>query len=177
MRLLFLVDVQNLFYSVRDTYGVDARIDFKLLREEAICNRSFTSVRCVAYLTHFKERDDIEGLKKALVLLSYETRIGKIRRTESGLAGTDMDVELATEAIDKADEYDVIVVASGDGDLIPAYKILKGRGKRVEVIAFSGSLGRSIGEEVDEVKYLGKGVLYVPREKGISGDGKKTQTE
>ena len=28
-RLLFLVDVQNLFYSARDAYGLASRVDFR----------------------------------------------------------------------------------------------------------------------------------------------------
>jgi len=45
-RLLFLVDVQNLFYSARDAYGLASRVDFRKLKEAALNGRKFKHIVC-----------------------------------------------------------------------------------------------------------------------------------
>jgi len=44
------------------------------------------------------------------------------------------DVEIAVDAIDQVSNYEIFVLASGDGDFIRLVKYLRGLGKEVHVI-------------------------------------------
>jgi len=161
--LLLLVDVQNLFYSARDSYGLAARIDFRKLKELALKGRSFRHIISYAYLAALpKEIPDtfISALRK----LSYEVKIADIRVHERGqMSATNIDVMLASDAQNLkvlGREPTVVVVASGDADYTPVYRILRERGVRVEVLSFQSSLATSIYDESDEIRFLTRDHLY-----------------
>lgn len=151
MRLLLLIDSQNLFYSAKNAFGSDALVDYQLLKEEAILNRRFTSIRCIAFMPFVSQREKIEP-----VLKSYGYEVLPEHPAKGRLK--DSDVLLAT--VGMATTADVVVVASGDADYCPLYRALKSRGVRVEVLAFPNSLGGEVKDCVDEIRYLEKGILF-----------------
>ena len=58
---------------------------------------------------------------------------------------------MAVDAIRMADFLDVVVLVTGDSDFVPLVEYLKwGRGREVEVAAFSRSAGAKIKEVADE---------------------------
>jgi uncharacterized LabA/DUF88 family protein len=64
------------------------------------------------------------------------------------------DVKLAVDCIDllnTAPHLKVFVLVSGDGDLIHLVNFLRARGKRVVVIAVSGTLSPALSENVDDL--------------------------
>lgn len=54
--------------------------------------------------------------------------------TVDGENKCNFDVEIAVDAIDQAPNYEIFVLASGDGDFIRLVKYLRGLGKEVHVI-------------------------------------------
>ena len=56
--------------------------------------------------------------------------------------------------------FDVAILVSGDSDYAEAVKVIKELGKRVEIAAFTGSIGR-------ELKFLAD--HFIPLD-GIAGD-------
>lgn len=64
------------------------------------------------------------------------------------------DVELTIDAIDTLDNYEVCVLCSGDGDFIKLIKYLKGKRKRVIVIAGEDRLSMGSEKAANQVIYL-----------------------
>ena len=161
--LLFLVDVQNLFYSARSAFGSDARVDFKKLKEEALNGRKFRRIISKAY---FAVRPDErpEPFISALQRLSYEVSLVSIRGHEVGEASaTNIDVLLATDALNTklGGRYpNVVVVASGDSDFLPVYQALIERGVIVEVLSFPASLSTAVEDTVHKVVRLDASHLF-----------------
>jgi len=183
LRILLLVDVQNLFYSVRDLFGIDARVDFKRLIEAAKNNREDVSVTAVAYLAVLGDSGGKAGMSRGIVAalktVGYEVRLKEVRQDLDGkLHDTNLDGEIIVEAMSllNQDSYDTLVLASGDGDFVPLYTKLHECGIRVEVLAFQDSLNREIVRYVNEVRLLGKSILFEPREGGVDARSIETGT-
>lgn len=161
--MLLIVDVNNIFYSVRDNYGMSARIDFKKLKEFAISNRSIRFIKAIAHLTHYK--DDATGLLQALNKLSYEVKLKPIKQHGDTLVNTDSDIDIAVDCFRFSKSVQMISVVSGDADFISVYQLLREWGIRVEVLSFQSSLAHQIKDQVDEVKYLNENILFMESEK------------
>jgi uncharacterized LabA/DUF88 family protein len=84
--------------------------------------------------------DDIIRIKKEKSARFRELRsYGYIVRhkpvaTVNGSNKCNFDVELTIDAVDQLDNYDVLVLASGDGDFIRLVKYIRGRGKEVHIV-------------------------------------------
>lgn len=163
LTLLFLVDVQNLFYSARNAFGSDARVDFKKIKDEAINGRKFGRIISKAYFA-VRPGDAPDDFIAALLRLSYDVNLVQMRSHEQGGASaTNIDVMLAVDAMDTkiaGQSPSVIVVASGDSDFMPVYKALLRRGVRIEVLSFPASLSSTVQETVDEVRHLDSRHLF-----------------
>jgi uncharacterized LabA/DUF88 family protein len=161
--LVFLVDVQNLYCSVRDSYGVAARVDFRKLREAALKGRKFRHIVSRAY---FASRPDEspKGFIHALRKLSYDVKVTDIRPHDKGApSGTNIDSQLVTDATNitiNGQAPSVVVIASGDSDFLPVYERLKTKGCRVEVLAFTPSMSSQVADLVDEVTELDRDYLF-----------------
>lgn len=161
--LLFLVDIQNLFYTARDSFGLASRIDFRKLRDIAVGGRKFRHIYMYAYTASMPQNIPNE-LITALKKLAYEVRIANIRQHEQGKASlTNIDTMLVHDALETkiAGKYpDIVVIASGDSGYIPTYRSLRERGCRVEIIAFPMSLGAAVYDAADKVTTLEREHLY-----------------
>ena len=54
--------------------------------------------------------------------------------TINGRNKCNFDVEIAVDSIDRLNDYDTCVLASGDGDFIRLVKYLRGKGKEIHII-------------------------------------------
>jgi uncharacterized LabA/DUF88 family protein len=166
MELLFLVDVANLFHSARSTYGSQARIDFRKLRDAAINGRRFDNILCAAYLTA-KEDSVPDNFCSTLQKLGYTVRLMTSVSHEDGtLSGTNVDVRMALDAVTgKVGGVfpSHVCIASGDADFMPVYEQLKARPAVVEVLAFPTSLSAAVEKYADRVEKLDETHLFVKR--------------
>jgi uncharacterized LabA/DUF88 family protein len=87
----------------------------------------------------------------ALKQSGIELRIKDIQLYPGGMKKADWDVGMAVDAVRMADFLDVIILVTGDGDFIPLVEYLKwGKGREVEVAAFSRSTNAKLKEVADE---------------------------
>jgi uncharacterized LabA/DUF88 family protein len=162
--ILLLVDVQNLFYSMRDTFGQGSRIDFKKLMELARNNRDMP-VQAIAYLARYRNQESAP-IAQALTTLGYSLRYKEAKTRDGQSKGTDIDSALILDAMDITTDplqgCEVVVVASGDSDFIPLYQTLQKRGIRVEVIAFQDSLSKhsDIVNCADDIRILSHTIMF-----------------
>lgn len=59
------------------------------------------------------------------------------------------DVELAIDAVDRCENYDTLVLLSGDSDFAALATYLKGKGKKVFVLSTRGAISRELVDESD----------------------------
>jgi uncharacterized LabA/DUF88 family protein len=142
-RAALFVDVQNMFYGARDRGG---RLDFEALLAAASDRREL--VRAVAYLVEAKEIDQ-SAFIHLLQMKAYEVKRKPLRVRNDRTAKGNWDLEMALDALTTADNVDVVVLATGDGDFVPLVRELKLKGLRVEVYGFSRSTAPDLREAAD----------------------------
>ena len=91
-----------------------------------------------------------EKFYEALQLQGFEVTARPLRSRELGKEGyrieKGVDVALVTKMLSHAfrNTFDVAILVSGDLDYAEAVKVVKELGKRVEIAAFKGSIGREL---------------------------------
>lgn len=149
-RVAVFIDVQNMYHSARNLFG--ARVNFKEVVKEAVAGRKL--IRAFAYVVRTKTGEE-KPFFEALIKSGIETRVKDLQEFFGGAKKADWDVGLALDAVRTAEIVDAVVVVSGDGDFIPLLDYLKGRGRRVEVVAFDRTASQKLKEAADDFTDLG----------------------
>lgn len=152
--LLVLLDQANLAASAHAVFR--RKVDFAALLDRLTAGRKVR--RAVAFVVdnggaHFDAFCDT--LRRA----GWELRLKKPKHFKNGRTKADWDMGIAVEAVEQADKADTLVLVSGDGDFVPLIRLLKRRGLRVEVAAFSEALATELYEAADAVTTLDTGTL------------------
>lgn len=157
-RVGIFIDIQNLYHSAKNLYN--SRVNYKELLKSLIAGRRL--IRAMAYVVKTEASEgDAGGNNKemsgeaaffdALSRAGIELRSKDIQIYPGGMKKADWDVGMAVDAIRMAEFLDVVILVTGDGDFIPLVEYLKwGRGRSVEVAAFSRSASGKLKEVVDE---------------------------
>ncbi len=155
-RVGIFIDIQNLYHSSKNLYN--ARVNYKELLKSLIAGRKL--IRAVAYVV----KTDVDGASgeeagqsgeaaffDALKRAGIELRVKDIQIYPGGMKKADWDVGMAVDAVRMVDFLDVVILVTGDGDFIPLVEYLKwGKGREVEVAAFSRSASGKIKEVADD---------------------------
>lgn len=144
-RVAVLIDVQNLYHSAKNLY--EARVNFKEVLKTAVAGRCL--IRALAYVVRTKTGEE-KPFVDALIKLGLEIRERELQEFFGGLKKADWDVGIAVDAIRIAQNCDVIVLCSGDGDFVQLVEYLKNQGKRVEILAFSRTTSSKLKEVADQ---------------------------
>ena len=150
-RVAVFIDAQNLYHSARSLFG--ARVNFKNLLQTAVAGRQL--IRAFGYVISTKTGEE-KPFFEALTKIGIEMRIKDLQEFYGGAKKGDWDVGMTVDAVRTADIVDTIVIVSGDGDFIPLLEYLKGRGRRVEVMAFGRSASQKLKEAADDFIDLSK---------------------
>ena len=154
-RVGIFIDIQNLYHSAKNLYN--ARVNYKELLKSLIDGRRL--IRAMAYVVKTEASESEAGKEQsgeaaffdALSRAGIELRSKDIQIFPGGMKKADWDVCMAVDAIRMADFLDVVILVTGDGDFIPLVEYLRwGRGRSVEVAAFSRSANGKLKEVVDE---------------------------
>lgn len=172
-RVGIFIDIQNLYHSAKNLYS--ARVNYKELLKTLIAGRKL--IRAIAYVvkadiegaheTHAEDRPTPApsaindgrpatltpeaSFFDALRRVGIELRMKDIQVFASGAKKADWDVGMAVDAIRMAEFLDAVILVTGDGDFVPLVEYLKwGKGRTVEVAAFSRSANARIKEVADE---------------------------
>ncbi len=105
------VDVQNVYYTTRQAYR--CHFDYNKLWAEATKDRRV--VQAIAYTT---ERGDEKQrqFQNILRAIGFEVKLKPFIQRADGSAKGDWDVGIALDAIEYAQDSDIVVLVSGDGD-------------------------------------------------------------
>ena len=161
-RAILVVDVQNLFYSVRDIYGRMARINFKRLYER--CQERWELVDAAAYVAignPEQTRPFCQSLKEA----GFRAVTSQIKVEGKRIYETDWDVGITVSVIEKLGEFDVLILASGDGDYQHLFKYIHDRKKKAVSVGFKREISRALKKFADDVMYLTEEDIFYQAEK------------
>lgn len=145
-RVAVFIDTQNLYHSAKNLY--QARVNFGEIVKDSVADRQL--IRAVAYVVTTESGEE-QGFFEALTKLGIETKTKDLQVFSGGAKKADWDVGMAIDAIKLSPKVDTIILATGDGDFIPAVEYLKMKeGCQVEAISFGRSSSSKLREAVDE---------------------------
>lgn len=125
---------------------------FEVLREFA-CRGDAEAVRLNAYVSFDPKRADEDagyrnrqyGFHNKLRDLGYKVIVKQVKSfvDEDGqeVKKSNVDLDLAVDALLQSENLDRVVLATGDGDFVQVVRALQNRGCRVEVVAFDHVAG------------------------------------
>jgi len=110
-RVAVFVDVQNVFYTVKQTFG--CHFDYQVFWDEVTQGREV--IRAYAYAI---DRGDPKQIRFQEILQSigFNVKLKPFIQRRDGSAKGDWDVGITLDMIELATDIDVAVLASGDGD-------------------------------------------------------------
>ena len=110
-KIAIFVDVQNIYYTTRQTYG--RQFNYRALWRRISSQGEIVSA--TAYATH---RDDNQQLKfqDALRYIGFNVKLKPYIQRSDGSAKGDWDVGITIDIMETAIDVDTIVLLSGDGD-------------------------------------------------------------
>jgi uncharacterized LabA/DUF88 family protein len=145
-RVAVFIDTQNLYHSAKNLYH--AKVNFNNVLKDAVADRIL--VRAIAYVVT-TEGGEEKGFFDALSKIGIEAKTKDLQIFAGGAKKADWDVGMAVDAIKMGPKLDAVILATGDGDFIPAVEYLKSTtGCQVEVISFGRSSSGRLKEVVDE---------------------------
>ena len=164
--------MQNLYHSSKNLFK--ARVNYKELVKGLVGDRHL--IRAVGYVVKTAASTDEEGGETAffdaLEKSGVELRMKDIQIFPGGVKKADWDVGMAVDAIRMADFLDTIILVTGDGDFLPLVEYLKwGKGRNVEVAAFSRSSSAKLKEEADAFINLEEIPKVIMRSRRASAQG------
>lgn len=110
-KIAIFVDVQNIYYTTRDTYG--RQFNYRKLWQQISSEGEIVSA--TAYAIH---RGDDKQLKfqDALKHIGFTVKLKPYIQRSDGSAKGDWDVGIAIDVMDVSKDVDTVVLLSGDGD-------------------------------------------------------------
>jgi uncharacterized LabA/DUF88 family protein len=110
-RVALFVDVQNVFYTVKECHG--CHFDYREFWDRVTAGREVTAAFAYAI-----DRGDPKQMRFQQILesIGFEVKLKPFIQRRDGSAKGDWDVGITIDMIELAPEIDVAVLASGDGD-------------------------------------------------------------
>lgn len=128
-KIAIFVDVQNIYYTTRDSYA--RQFNYRKLWQKISAEGEIVSA--IAYAIH---RGDDKQLKfqDALKHIGFTVKLKPYIQRSDGSAKGDWDVGIAIDVMEIAKDVDTIILLSGDGDFdLLLEKIIKDYAVSAEV--------------------------------------------
>jgi len=74
-----------------------------------------------------------------------------------------LDIEIAIDMFDHVDNYDKAILFSGDGDFERVVRVLRGKGKIIDVASCRGMIAKELANEANHLVYLEDYERYIKR--------------
>jgi len=139
-KIAIFVDVQNIYYTTRDSYG--RSFNYRKFWEKVSSEGEI--VYATAYATH---RDDDKQVKfqDALKHIGFTVKLKPYIQRSDGSAKGDWDVGITIDMMDIAKDVDTVILLSGDGDFdLLLEKIKKNLTTSTEVYGVPGLTAKSL---------------------------------
>ena len=114
------VDVQNIYYTTKQKFGCN----FDYNKFWALATRDREVVTAKAYATSRGDQKQTE-FQNILRAIGFEVRLKPFISRSDGSAKGDWDVGITIDVMEYAQQSDIVVLASGDGDFDLLLKKIK----------------------------------------------------
>ncbi|MGR8981232.1 MAG: LabA-like NYN domain-containing protein [Gammaproteobacteria bacterium] len=110
-KVAIFADVQNIYYTVKESYH--RHFDYKAFWSKATAGR-----HVVAAFAYAIDKGDLKQQNFQAILrnIGFEVKLKPYIQRSDGSAKGDWDVGLTLDVIDYAPKVDVVILLSGDGD-------------------------------------------------------------
>lgn len=139
-KVAILVDVQNVYYTTKEKYR--SNFDYNQFWYVATTGREVLKANAYAIASQDPRQRQFHHILRGV---GFEVKLKPFIQRRDGSAKGDWDVGIALDAIELAEEADVIVLVSGDGDFEVLVERIKQRfNKPVEVYGVPGLTAQNL---------------------------------
>lgn len=150
-RLSIFVDGNNMFYAQqKNGWFFDPR---RVLEYFAYEQAATTLINAFWY-TGLKDQQDQRGFRDALISLGYTVRTKVLKEYYDDSSGrysqkANLDIEIVVDMFNTVDQYDRVILFSGDGDFERAIELLRSKNTHITVVSTEGMIARELRNATD----------------------------
>lgn len=174
-RIVLFIDGNNFYYGLKSIYGENKKLsNFNFVELGNLLSKNDELIKIFYYNApllisedkekYWKQQKFFDKIRKSKII---ELRLSRLQKRK--IKGTNKfyyvvkgdDINLAAEMVKEAYEgrYDIAILVSGDGDFVPAIKIVQERGKEVYNSYFKQSMSWELKQICDKSIRLTKEIL------------------
>ncbi len=149
-RLSIFVDGNNMFYAQqKNGWFFDPR------RVLEYFNKPEVKLINAFWYTGLKDPQDQRGFRDALISLGYTVRTKILKEYYDDVSGrysqkANLDIEIVVDMFNTVDQYDEVVLFSGDGDFERAIELLRSKNTHITVVSTEGMIARELRNATDQ---------------------------
>lgn len=149
-RVSIFVDGNNMFYAQqKNGWFFDPRRILEYFTHDP-------QVRLINafWYTGLKDSQDQRGFRDALISLGYTVRTKVLKEYYDDSSGrysqkANLDVEIVTDMFNTVEQYNRVVLFSGDGDFERAIELLRSKNTHITVVSTDGMIARELRNVTD----------------------------
>ncbi len=154
-KIAIFVDVQNIYYTTRDTYG--RQFNYRKFWQQVSIQGDI--ICATAYATQ-REDDQQIRFHDALKHIGFNLKLKPYIQRSDGSAKGDWDVGITIDVMETAKDVDTVILLSGDGDFDLLLKNINSRyAVRTEVYGVPGLTARSLMDAANDYHPIDKHFL------------------
>ncbi|HIL18467.1 MAG TPA: NYN domain-containing protein [Gammaproteobacteria bacterium] len=119
-KVSIFVDVQNIYYTTKSVY--QRNFDYNKFWTEVTHNRQVVTARAYATARGDKKQEEFQSILRAI---GFDVKLKPFIQRRDGSSKGDWDVGITIDVIEYAQQSDIVVLASGDGDFDLLIKEIK----------------------------------------------------
>lgn len=149
-RLSIFVDGNNMFYAQQKNGWF---FDPRRVLDHFTGDPDLSLVNAFWY-TGLKDSQDQRGFRDALISLGYTVRTKLLKEYYDDVSGrysqkANLDIEIVVDMFNTVDQYDHVILFSGDGDFERAIELLRSKNTRITVVSTEGMIARELRNAAD----------------------------
>ncbi|MEB3359209.1 MAG: NYN domain-containing protein [Synechococcales bacterium] len=149
-RLSIFVDGNNMFYAQqKNGWFFDPKRVLYYFTNDA-----HTRLINAFWYTGLKDAQDQRGFRDALISLGYTVRTKVLKEYYDDSSGrysqkANLDIEIVVDMFNTVDQYDQVILFSGDGDFERAIELLRSKNTHITVVSTEGMIARELRNATD----------------------------
>ncbi|OCQ95305.1 NYN domain-containing protein [Oscillatoriales cyanobacterium USR001] len=153
-RLSIFVDGNNMFYAQqKNGWFFDPRRVLEYFKRGENVQPNVMLINAFWY-TGLKDPQDQRGFRDALISLGYTVRTKILKEYYDDASGrysqkANLDIEIVVDMFNTVDQYDQVVLFSGDGDFERAIELLRSKNTHITVVSTEGMIARELRNATD----------------------------
>jgi len=149
-RVSIFVDGNNMFYAQQKNGWF---FDPKRVLQYFTSDPTVDLVNAFWY-TGIKDTQDQRGFRDALISLGYTVRTKILKEYYDDSSGrfsqkANLDIEIVIDMFNTVEQYDGVILFSGDGDFERAIELLRSKNTHITVVSTEGMIARELRNATD----------------------------